>query len=535
MTLDVRELVRRLRAGETDRAIARDLGVARKTVAKYRTWAKSQPTLLDGIPPVEDLDHLLRETLPGATPPQPLFLAAPYEGLIRDWRTHGVSPKAVFERLRDERGFLGSYSSVYRYVVHLEGKWPEVFVRMEVDPGDEAQVDFGSAGTMVDPATGEVRKAWVFVMTLSHSRHQFATFVFDQKVGTWLRCHREAFEFLGGVPRRIVVDNLKAAIVKAVLHEPVAQRSYREFAEHYGFLIAPCRPRTPRHKGKVESGVKYIKTNFLPGRSFQDLAYANAELLSWIERVAGTRIHGTTKERPLARFLAVEQAALLSLPASPYDLGIWKQAKLHPDCHVVVEGAYYSAPHRLVGQRLWVRTNGREVVIFHDYERVATHVWGRPGTRRTIQDHYPPEKVAYLLATPQFCRRRAAGIGPATAEVISALLEERPLDRLRTVQAILRLADKFGPRRLEAACRRGLCFTDTSYATLKRILVRGIESDPLPGADPVPVRHRSFVFARPGSEIFFEEGGPDHGPEAPVDPEAQSLAALGDPRHLGRA
>jgi transposase len=534
MTLDVRELVRRIRAGETDRAIARDMGVARKTVAKYRAWAGTQPSLLEQIPPAEDLDRLLRETLPGGRPPRPPFLAAPYDGVIREWRGLGVSPKAIYERLRDERGYLGSYSSIYRYVVYVEGKHPEVFVRVEVDPGDEAQVDFGSAGTMVDAATGEIRKAWVFVMTLSHSRHQYATIVFDQKIGTWLRCHREAFEYFGGVPRKVVVDNLKAAIVKAVLHEPVAQRSYREFAEHYGFLIAPCRPRTPRHKGKVESGVKYIKRNFLPGRTFRDLAHANAELLAWIERVAGTRIHGTTKERPLARFLGRERAALRQIPGAPYDMGVWKQAKLHPDCHVVVDGAYYSAPHRLVGQRLWVRTNGREIVIFHDYERVATHPWGRPGTRRTNPDHYPPEKVAYLLATPQNCLRRAQGMGRAVAEVVGTLLEERPLDRLRTVLAILRLAEKFGPRRLDAACRRGLCFGDPSYTTLKRILMRGVESDPLPGDEPV-VERRAYVFARPGSEIFFPEGGPDHGHPTPVDPEAQVVAALGDLGHLGRA
>jgi hypothetical protein len=181
-----------------------------------------------------------------------------------------------------------------------------------------------------------------------------------------------------------------------------------------------------------------------------------------------------------------------------------------------------------------VRTSGRDVVIFHDYERVATHPWGRPGTRRTNPDHYPPEKVAYLLATPQNCLRRAQGMGRAVAEVVGTLLEERPLDRLRTVLAILRLAEKFGPRRLDAACRRGLCFGDPSYTTLKRILMRGVESDPLPGDEPV-VERRAYVFARPGSEIFFPEGGPDHGHPTPVDPEAQVVAALGDLGHLGRA
>ena len=331
------------------------------------------------------------------------------------------------------------------------------------------------------------------------------------------------------------MDNLKSAIVKAVLHEPVAQRSYREFAEHYDFLISPCRVRTPEHKGKVESGVKYVKRNFLAGRTFRDLTEANTKLLQWVERIAGTRIHGTTKERPRARFLEVERDALTPLPATPFDMGVWKQAKLHPDCHVVVNGAYYSAPHRLIGNRLWVRTNERDVLIFHDYERVASHAWGPPGTRRTLRDHYPPEKVAYLMATPQYCRAKAARIGEATAAVVDRLLDERPLDRLRTAQAVLRLAEKVGPRRLEAACRRALCFDDAKYTTIKRILARGLERDPLPGAESPRQQKLTFVFARSGSEIFLTEGDPDHGSQSAVDPQAQGPEAVGRVGHPERA
>jgi len=182
-----------------------------------------------------------------------------------------------------------------------------------------------------------------------------------------------------------------------------------------------------------------------------------------------------------------------------------------------------------------VRTNGRDVLIFHDYERVASHAWGPPGTRRTIRDHYPPEKVAYLMATPQFCREKAARTGEATASVVGRLLEERPLDRLRTVQAILRLAEKYGPRRLEAACRRALSFDDVKYATIKRILDRGLENEPVPDAEPARPPKLTFLFARPGSEIFLQEGDPDHGSQSTVDPQAQGPAAVGRAGHAGRA
>ena len=210
-------------------------------------------------------------------------------------------------------------------------------------------------------------------------------------------------------------------------------------------------------------------------------------------------------------FEEVERAALQPLPETPYDLGVWKRVKLHPDCHVVVDGAYYSAPHRLIGQRLWARTNGRDVHIFHDYERIASHRWGRPGTRRTIDDHYPPDKVAFLMATPVYCRRRAEEIGPATTELVARLLAERPLDRLRSVQAILRLEKKYSARRLEQACRRALFYDETSYRTVTRILDQALDCEPLPRPVAGEGRSSPFAFARPGSEIFPLEGGTDHG------------------------
>jgi transposase len=501
MVLDVRELLRRWQSGETDRAIARELQVARKTVAKYRAWAEREGWVEGALPTLEELDARVRALLPHTNLPRTPFKAEPYRERIEALRRDGVEMQAIFQRLRGEHGYRGSYSALYRYVRHLEDRTPTAFVRLEVEPGEEAQVDFGSAGMRVDAATGQPRRTWAFVMTLSYSRHQYATLVYDQSVKTWLRCHREAFEAFGGVPKRLVIDNLKAAIVQAVWHDPVVQRSYREFAEHYGFLIAPCRPRTPRHKGKIESGVRYVKRNFLAGRPPGELPVENAALKRWVAEIAGVRDHGTTKEPPLVRFRTTERVALLPLPESPYDLGVWKRAKLHPDCHVVVEEAYYSAPHRLIGQTLWVRSNGQDVVIFHDYERVATHRWGPRGTRRTNPEHYPPDKQAYLMATPSWCRGKAVAIGPSARELVERLLAERPLDRLRSVQAILRLADPHGVDRLEAACRRALAFDELGYRTVKRILEQRLEAEPLPDAAPAPVR-QTYLFARSGSEIF---------------------------------
>lgn len=503
--LDIREMLRRLQLGQGDRAIARDLTTSRKTVAKYRVWAEHHGFLTGPLPEPAELRARLRAEGLDHAPPRTPFVAEPYRARIVALRKQGVECRAILERLREDVGFRGSYSAIWRLVRSLEPRTPDACIRIETVPGEEAQVDFGTAGKLLDPRDGQLKKAWVFVMTLSWSRHQYVEFVFDQEVATWLRCHRHAFEYFGGIPRRLVIDNLKAAIVRATFHDPVVQRAYRECAEHYGFLIAPCRPATPQHKGKVEQGgVHYVKRNFLAGRTLRDQVDANRLGLVWCRETAGQRIHGTIKERPLVRFTDVEQAALQPLPAAPYALTIWKRAKLHPDCHIVFQGAFYSAPHRLIGHTLWVRAADTSVVLYHEHEPIASHPRARrPGERLTHPDHLPPEKVVALMATPAWCLRRARELGPQTAELIGRLLGERPLDRLRSALAILRLAHKYAPRRVEAACTRALAFDQLGYGVIKRILQEGLDTTPVPASVRLP--EPPAQFARPWTDFFVRE------------------------------
>ena len=504
-TMELREMLRHLQRGQSDRAVAEALGIDRKTVARYHKWAGAQGLLEDVLPPLSELQRLVEETLDSPPPPQNTSSVEPYRQVVVKLRQEGVEIAAIHQRLM-ERGYTGSYSSVYRFVRSLEPRIPDVTVRVETPPGEEAQVDFGYAGRMTDPDTGQLRKTWVFVMTLSWSRHQYVEFVVDQKVGTWLRLHRNAFAFFGGVPERIVIDNLKAGIVRGCWHEPLAQHSYRECAEHYGFLIAPCRPSTPQHKGKVEKGgVHYVKRNFLGGREPTTITQANRDVKRWVLTTAGERVHGTTREKPLERF-RVEGAALRPLPDSPYDLAVWKQVTLHRDCHLVFEQAYYSAPFRLVGQKLWVRGGSREVQVFTpDYHLVATHDRAqRPGQRQTHLDHLPAHKVPGLMLTRETCRQQASQIGPATCQVVAHLLDHRPEDRLRTAGRLLRLKDRFSPERLEAACVRALRFGDPAYMTIKRILEQGLDREELPIVDrPSPV----MAFARPAIELIGHLAG----------------------------
>jgi transposase len=504
-TMDIREMLRHLRRGQSNRAVAEALGIDRKTVARYRCWASEQGLLEDCLPPLSELQELVEETLSSSPPPQNTSSVEPYRKVVGKLRQEGVEIAAIHQRLK-ERGFTGSYSSVYRFVRNLEPRTPDVTVRVETPPGEEAQVDFGYAGQMVDPETGELRRTWAFVMTLSWSRHQYVEFVFDQKVETWLRLHRNALAFFGGVPERLVIDNLKAGITRVCWHEPLAQQSYRECAEHYGFLISPCQPRTPRHKGKVEKGgVHYVKRNFLGGREPTTLAQANRDVRRWALTVAGGRVHGTTKERPLERF-EIERGTLRPLPDGPYDMAVWKEVKLHRDCYLVFDQAYYSAPFRLVGQKLWVRGGSREVQIFTpDYQLVATHPRAQqPGRRQTHADHLPPHKVPGLMLTREACRQQASKIGPSARGVVDSLLDHRPEDRLRTAGRLLRLSDRFGPERLEAACARALRFDDPAYMTIKRILEQGLDLEELPAPDSFPL---AVTFARPPAELVGHLAG----------------------------
>ena len=506
---DIRELLRRLRSGDADRRIARELGLGRNTVARYRRWAQAHGLLTGDLPDAAELAHLLQPPERAAPAALAQSTVAPFTAQVLAWREQGVEGQAIFQLLVEQHGFTGSYSAVKRFLRRVEPAAPRATLRLEVEPGAEAQVDFGTAGWLFDPDREQLRRAWAFVMTLSHSRRQYVECVFDQEVTTWCRLHRAAFEWFAGVPHRIVLDNLKAGIVRAALYEPDVQRVYRECAEHYGFLIAPCRPRAPEHKGKVEQGgVHYVKRNCLAGRAFRDVHDANHHALRWCLETAGRRLHGTIKQQPLVLFETVERAALLPLPPTPWLPVTWKQAKLHPDCHVVFAGAYYSAPHRLIGQALWVRATVTLVQLFHQHALVATHLAARPGQRRTLLEHLPPDKVQFLLQTPRWCQEQAAAIGPTCALFMARLLGERPLDRLRGAQGVLRLAERYGAARLDAACARAHAVGEYRYTTVKTILAAGLDRQPelsferAPAAAAARPRH-----ARPWTDFFPDPGG----------------------------
>lgn len=503
----LRDLIYRLRRGESERRIAQDLRVSRPTVHKYKLWAEVQG-YLDPNQSLPEQAELLAALGPAPQPPQMSSSLGPYQATVEQMLEQKVELTAIWQRLKENHGYQGSYSAVRRFAQRLRPSEPKVFVRVHSAPGEELQVDFGSVGNLFDPLSSRLRPAYVFVATLSYSRHQYAELVFDQKIPTWLSLHRRAFESFGGVPKRVVPDNLKAAVVQALVHDPILGEAYRRLALHYGFLISPTLPGTPQHKGKVENGVHYVQRNFMAGQEFVDSTVANQRLWFWIREVAGTRSHGTTRQAPLRLFSDYEQAALQPLPATPFSLQQIKPVKVHPDCHVTLEGSYYSVPYRYVGQSLDAYVSEQLVELYAGVELVTSHLrCPEAGQWQTRLEDYPPEKAAYLIQTPLYCRQWAAQIGPCTTQVVETLLAEKPLERLRAVQSILRLQESVGPQRLEAACARALYYGDVHYRRIKQILNAALDRDPLPEptSTPLTAQPRLFAFARSGFDFFPPE------------------------------
>ncbi len=480
---EILEMIYQWHQGAGFKAIRRSLGFDRNTVRKYVRLARSagvergapfpdEGELNAKLKALQDTDFLYE------TPAQDLL--DPHRDWISSLLEKDIEGKQIWRLLQERTGLTIGYSTLKRYL-HAHFQWgsPPVTVRMEVEPGSQAQADFGYVGRMRDPSSGKMRKAWAFIMTLSYSRHRFVRFVFSQEISSWMDCHIRAFAFFGGVPAALVLDNLKSGVVKPDLYDPTLNRAYAELERHYGFVADPAKVASPKQKGKVERNVPVVRNHLLAGREFRDIDEANDRVPRWCREEIGMEIHGTTKRRPFEVFQKEEASCLKPLPAEPYECPQWKSCKVHPDHHVVFDRSYYSVPTRFIGKEVWVRGGSKLVQIFLNEQLIKTHTRAViPGTWRTDSSDYPPEKLAYLMATPTYCRKKAAEVGPQTEALIQEILGDHVMRNLRKAQAVLRLAQKFGPASMEAAAQRALFFGNLNYRSIKTILEKGWELAP---------------------------------------------------------
>ncbi|MFG0317108.1 MAG: IS21 family transposase [Planctomycetota bacterium JB042] len=487
-------MLRLHRLGKSDRHIARVLGMGRDTIREHLA-ALDRAGLREGspdaVPDFDVLSEALARELPVKTPPQQTSSIEAWRPLVEELRGQGCTPTVIFDRIRLRHpDFPGSLSAVKRMCLRLKRtdgpRAVDVALRVETRPGEIAQVDFGYAGKRFDPDTGVVRRCWVFVMVLSYSRHVFCDLVFDQKVASWIDLHIRAFEFFGGVPETIVPDNLKAAVIRGAFgagDEVVLNRSYRELARHYSFAIDPTPIRAPQKKGKVESGVKYVKQSFLAGRDGADVEEDRRQLLRWVLEIAGRRRHGTTGRRPLEVFEGEEKATLRPLPKERYEIVLWKKVKLHTDSHVQIDGAFYSAPWRYLHQDLWAKTTRTTILLLFEDRRIATHRRVGRGERSTNPQHLPEHRAHLCHRSRTYWEERAEAMGEDVLSLVRDVFQsDEVLSQLRVVQAIVTHLESFPVERARAASRRARHFGCHTYGGLKNILRQGLDLVPFEAA-----------------------------------------------------
>jgi transposase len=408
--------------------------------------------------------------------PHPRVLEPYHEKLI-SWIEQDLSAVRIREELIRDEGVNVSYTTVKDYVAEVKRK-TQIFMRVHTEPGEEAQVDFGYAGYTLDN-NGKRKKTWVFNMRLSYSRLDFFKKVYDQKVETFILCHIEAFNYFDGVPKSVKIDNLKAAILEANFYEPVYQRLYKQFSEYYGFQSIACRVYQPNDKGKVESGIKYVKMNFFAGRKFRDSDDLDRQLSNWLEK-ANNRVHGTTKKIPKEQFEQKERNILLKLPIQEFNLSKVGTRKVYHDCHVYINHNYYSVPYEHVGKEVDIEIGHHLIKIYLNQQVIAVHaeIKGK-GEFSTELSHYPKYKCISETEYQEKYQAKMAEIGQYAEQIFFSVLENNKQTWARPVQGILSLSKKYSSEIINLSCQRALAFGAFEYQLIKNICQNGSYNLPL--------------------------------------------------------
>jgi transposase len=511
--IELREVWRRYSAGDGVRAIARGTGVDRKTIAKYVAAAVVAGLHRGAPPPTEDQlaawVHGLRGTPVGRRAALPERLA-PYQAQIAAWLGDGLRLTKIHRRLRAQ-GVDVPYSSLHRFAQAQCGFGaPTVTVRVaDPPPGEAAEADFGRLGLWSDPATGSRRYVYGLLITLAFSRYAFLWVALRQDLPTVLAGLEAAWAFFQGVVRRLVVDNLKPVVTRADRYAPQVDRVFLEYAQHRGFLVDPTVPRHATGKPRVERGIPYVRQDFFRGEVFRDLEDMQARAVTWCRELAGTRLHGTTRRAPRVVFETEEQSMLLPLGPEPFDPPTWAQCTVHPDHHIQFQRALYSVPTRYIGAEVDVRGDSRLVRIYLHGELIKVHPLQPLGGRATDYPDYPTAQTPYAMRAPDACIRRATEVGPAVGQFVTVLLGGTfPWARLRQAQKLLRLAERYGAARVNAACARALAFELVEVRRVEAIVRTALEHEPPAHARgtvvPLPAR-----FARPPRSFAHHPAPPE--------------------------
>lgn len=531
---EVLDVLRRVHRGETRSAIQRATGRSRKTVRRYvAVAAKLGWVPAAGAEPDEALAaavaQRLRPVPEEAAPGDAEAQLAPQQGQLTAWLAPADGSRGLrlskVHALLHRQGIAVSYSSLHRYVVKQCGFHDRrrLTVRVaEVAPGELAEVDFGKLGLVPEPATEHRRLAHALLVTLVHSRHQYVHVTFSQRLGDLISGLEDAWAFFAGVPARVVLDNLKAAITRADRYDPIFQRTFDEYARYRGFVIDAAVVRHATGKPHVERNVQYVRENFFRGETWLDLAHVQRAALRWCTEVAGQRIHGTTRQRPLVVFETAERPALQPLVRARFDPPEWAECTVHGDHHIQFRQALYSVPTRHIGKTLWVRGDRALVRIYWQGEVLKTYPRQPPGGRWTDYADYPEELAPYAMRDPDRMIREAHRQGPATGRFMERLLVGPfPWAHLRQAQKLLRLGNKYGRARVEAGCQRALAFGLVNVRRVETIVREGLA----PPASGAAARGQLVLLT---SARFLRPAGSFTHPNPPSETERKEDHAHGD-------
>ena len=466
--IDVKEVLRRWSAGQSDRKIAREAGVDRKTAARYTAIAKG--LFKPGHELTDDEVHEVAQRVQARPLPPPSDEwneVARLRPLIERWlagdaETRPLRLSKIHTLLERDHGLRASYDTLWRFA-HDELAWRGKPSTVRVDdapPGQEAQVDFGKMGLIVDDESGKKRVLWALIITLVYSRYQFVWPTFRQTTQAVCEGLDRAWMFFGGIIKTLIPDNTKAMILEPEALAPTLVPAFLDYAQGRGIFVDPARIRSPKDKPRVENQVTYVRESWFDGEQFTGLAHARSSAEEWCRDVAGGRIHGTTRKVPREVFEATEKATMLPAPDGLYDVPAWlEKVKVHPDHHIQVLQALYSVPTRYLRQHVRVRADRKVVKIYFGTELIKMHERQPPGGRATDPADYPADKSIYALRDVDALRAKAKERGTHVGIYADRLLGgPLPWTKMRQAYALLSLCEKYGVGRVEAMCQSALAF-----------------------------------------------------------------------------
>jgi transposase len=495
----VREVLRLRHAlGLSYRKINEALGVG-KTSAGEIVRRAEVIGLTWPLPQLFDDRELERRlfTAPGEV--QPERPAPDWAKLHEELKRRSVTLVLLWQEYRAE------YPDGYGYsrFCDLYGEWRRsvsATMRQTHAAGEKLFVDFaGDTVAVIDPQTGDARAAHIFVAALGASNFTYAEGRWSEGLADWIGVHVNALGAIGGVPKAVVCDNLKAGVTKPSRYEPSINRTYQDLATHYGFAVLPTRIKKPRDKAKAEVAVQIVQRFVLArlrNRRFFSLDELNTAIRECVADL-NTKIMRKIGKSRRELLETIERPALKPLPAEPYCYAEWKRARVAPDYHIEIAGHYYSVPSRLIREVVEARITTSTVEICHRGVRVASHAFSAVRNRHTtIAEHMPSAHRRYAEWTPARLMREAEKIGSATLALFDAIMHAKPHPEqgFRSCLGILRLGKEYGADRLEAACRRGNDIGARSYGSIASILQHGLDrtyaQEKVP--DGAPIRHANI-------------------------------------------